>query len=90
MGAVGQAGVVVVGAAVVVVVVMLAVAVVVVAVVVAVVVGERIPPHRGPGEAGGSGIVEILEGALTGQSYASGIWTMNDVYEHELENDWPT
>ena len=48
MGAVGQAGVVVVGAAVVVVVVMLAVAVVVVAVVVAVVVGERIPPHRGP------------------------------------------
>ena len=49
MGAVGQAGVVVVGAAVVVVVVMLAVAVVVVAVVVvAVVVGERIPHTEDP------------------------------------------
>jgi len=42
------------------------------------------------GGSGGSGRVEILEAALTGQSYASGMWKMNDVYEYELEGEWPT
>jgi hypothetical protein len=27
---------------------------------------------------------------LTAQSRANGIWTMNDVYEYELDGEWPT
>jgi hypothetical protein len=27
---------------------------------------------------------------LTAQSRATGIWTMNDVYEYELDGEWPT
>ena len=42
------------------------------------------------GGSGGSGIVEIKEAAVTGASKANGVWSLSEVYEHELNSDWPT